>query len=327
MNIQTLQDKRREKKQLKIYEKEHAKNMKRRKQDPVDRVMSIIIYVVYTFFAFVCVYPFYYIFINTISNNELSARGKITFWPKELHFTNYINVSHIPDLINAFKISLGRTILGTLLTVSISAFLGYMFTRETMWMRKFWYRFVIATMYFNAGIIPVFLTIKSLGLYDNFLVYILPTAVAPFFIVLCKTFVESIPKDLTDAAELDGCGTMKTFTAIIVPVIKPILATVAIFSAVNQWNSFQDTLLYISDNKLSTLQFTLYQYINQASSLKALVNNTTSTASVAASLAHAATATSIRMTVTIVVVAPILLVYPIFQRYFVKGIMIGAVKG
>lgn len=327
MAKQTFAEKRAEKKQLKIYEKEHKRNMRRRKQDPVDIVMSVLTYIIYSFFAFVCVYPFYYIFINTISSNELSARGKITFWPKEIHFTNYVNVSHIPDLLNAFKISMGRTVLGTILTVSISAFLGYMFTRETMWMRKFWYRFVIATMYFNAGIIPLFLTMKTLGLYDNFLVYILPTAVAPFYIVLCKTFVESIPKDLIDAAELDGCGTMRAFTAIIIPVIKPILATVAIFSAVNQWNAFQDTLLLVSDSKLYTLQFTLYQYINQASSLKALVNNTSNASSLAASLAHAATATSIRMTVTIVVVGPILLVYPIFQRYFVKGIMIGAVKG
>lgn len=327
MDKQALAKKIEEKKKLKAYEKQAAKNKKRRKQDPADVIMSVTTYIVYSFFAFVCVYPFYYIFINTISSNELSGRGKITFWPKEIHFTNYINVSHIPDLLNAFKVSMGRTVIGTIITVATSAFLGYMFTRETMWMRKFWYRFVIATMYFNAGIIPFFLTMKILGLYNNFWVYILPTAVAPFYIVLCKTFVESIPKDLIDAAELDGCGTMRTFVSVIIPVIKPILATVAIFSAVAQWNSFQDTLLLVSDSKLYTLQFTLYQYINQASSLKALVNSTTNATSLAASLAHAATATSIRMTVTIVVVAPILLVYPIFQRYFVKGIMIGAVKG
>ncbi|MBQ3790912.1 MAG: carbohydrate ABC transporter permease [Lachnospiraceae bacterium] len=298
-----------------------------RKQDPVDIVMSVVTYIVYTFFAFVCVYPFYYIFINTISSNDLSGRGKITFWPKEIHFTNYINVSHIPSLMDAFKVSLSRTVVGTILTVFASAFLGYMFSRETMWMRKIWYRLVIATMYFNAGIIPFFITMKNIGLYNSFWVYILPTVVSPFYIVLCKTFVESVPKELTDAAELDGAGTIRTFTSVIIPVIKPILATVAIFTAVAQWNSFQDTLLLVSEPKLFTLQFTLYQYINQASSLKALVNSTGNAASLAASLAHAATATSIRMTVTIVVVAPILLVYPIFQRYFVKGIMIGAVKG
>ena len=295
--------------------------------DFADTLMSVITYIVYSFFAFVCVYPFYYIFINTISNNDLSGRGKITFWPKDIHFTNYVNVSHIPALKDAFWISLSRTLIGTLLTLIASAFLGYMFTRETMWKRKIWYRMVVVTMYFNAGIIPFVITMRNLHLYDTFWVYILPTIISPFYIVLCKTFVESVPKELTDAAELDGCGTLRTFTSIIVPVIKPILATIAIFSMVAQWNAFQDNVLLAPSPKLATLQFTLYQYINQASSLKALVNSTGNAASLAASLAHAATATSIRMTVTIVVVAPILLVYPIFQRYFVKGIMIGAVKG
>ena len=299
----------------------------RRKMDPADRILSIVTYFIYTLFAFVCVYPFYYIFINSISNNDLSSHGKVNFFPKEIHFKNYVNIAHIPNLLNSCKISVMRTVFGTILTVAIAAFLGYMFTRETMWKRKFWYRFVVATMYFNAGIIPWFITMKNLGLYNNFLIYILPTAVSPFYIVLCKTFVESIPKELTDAAEIDGAGTFRTFISIILPVIKPILATVAIFSAVAQWNSFQDTLLMVTDPDLHTLQFSLYQYINQASSLKALVNNASNSANLADSLAHAATDTSIRMTVTVVVVFPIVCIYPIFQKFFVKGIMIGAVKG
>ena len=195
-------------------------------------------------------------------------------------------------------------------------------------MRKFWFRFVAVTMYFNAGVIPWYLTMAKLGLTDNFWGYILPTAVAPFYIILCKTFVESVPKELQSAAEIDGAGTLRIFFSIIIPVIKPILATVAIFAAVAQWNSFQDNLLLITQNtKLNTLQMVLYNYINSASSLKALVSSTTNGASLAASLATAATATSIRMTVTIIVVTPIILVYPFFQKYFTKGIMIGAVKG
>lgn len=292
-----------------------------------DRIISILTYVIYSIFAFVCVYPFYYIFINTISANDLSERGKIVFWPKGIHFTNYLNVMKIDGLLQATKISLARTVIGTFVTVIVAAFLGYMFTRETMWHRKLWFRMVAATMYFNAGIIPWFITMKNLGLTNNFWVYILPTAVQPFYIILCKTFVESIPKELEDAAEIDGAGTLRIFFQIIIPIIKPILATVAIFAAVAQWNSFQDTLLLVTDDKLYTLQYVLYNYLNQASSLKALVNNSSSAEAMAASLAHASTATSIRMTVTIVVVTPILLVYPIFQRFFTKGIMIGAVKG
>lgn len=306
--------------------REPIEKKKKMKTSAGDKALSIVTYVIYTIFAFVCVYPFYYIFINTISANNLSERGKILFWPQQIQFSNYIAVLKIPGLTNAFKVSVERTVVGTVITVFIAAFLGFMFTQNTMWKRKFWYRFVVATMYFNAGIIPWYITMRNLGLTNNFWGYILPVAVSPFYIVLCKTFVESIPKELQDAAEIDGAGTLTVFGKIILPIIKPILATVAIFTAVNQWNAFQDTLLLVTDDKLYTLQYTLYQYINQASSLKSLANNGSSS-QMAASLAHAQTATSIRMTVTIVVVAPILCIYPIFQRFFVKGIMIGAVKG
>lgn len=304
-----------------------TKNKNKIKMSITDKIISVIIYTVFSVFAFVCAYPFYYIFINTISSNDLSKRGKVLFWPREIHFTNYEQVLQIQDLFNALEVSVARTVIGTTLTVIISAFLGYMFTRETLWGRKFWYRFVAVTMYFNAGIIPWFLTMDKLGLRNNFWVYILPMAVVPFNVILCKTFVEALPKELQEAAVIDGAGTLKIFFKIIVPVIKPIVATVAIFSAVNQWNAFQDTLLLVTDKKLYTLQYLLYNYINQASSLAGLVNSTSSSASVAASLAHAQTATSIRMTVTIIVVTPIMLVYPFFQKYFTKGIMIGAVKG
>lgn len=292
-----------------------------------DYIISVITYIVYAIFGFVCAFPFYYIFINTISDNDLSKRGKIVFLPEGFHLTNYKNVLNIEGIFDALTVSVARTVIGTVLTVLIASFLGYMFTRQTLWARKFWYRFVVATMYFSAGIIPWFLTMDQLGLRNNFWAYIFPMIVNPFYIVLCKTFVEGIPKELQEAAELDGAGTLRIFWSIIRPVIKPIVATVAIFAAVNQWNAFQDTLLLVTDPKLYTLQYLLYNYMNSASSLAGLVNSTTSSANLAATLAHSATTTSIRMTVTIVVVAPIILVYPFFQRYFTKGIMIGAVKG
>ena len=292
-----------------------------------DYIITWTTYVIYTFFAFVCVYPFYYILINSVSANDLSERGKVLIIPLKFHLSNYAQVMKINGLVTSFRVSILRTVIGTIFTVIVSGFLGYMFTKETLWKRKFWYRFVVATMYFNAGIIPWFITMRNLHLTNNFWAYIFPVAVQPFYIVLCKTFVESIPKELEEAAVIDGAGTLQIFFKIIIPVIKPIIATVAIFASVAQWNSFQDTLLLVTDPKLYTLQFTLYQYINQASSLKALVNNSTSAAAMAASLAHAQTATSIRMTVSVIVVLPIICVYPIFQRYFTKGIMIGAVKG
>ena len=290
-----------------------------------DQLINVITYIVYAFFTFVCLYPFYYLIINSISANNLSERGKVIFWPLEVHFTNYKNLATIPGLTDAAVMSILRTVVGTVMTVMIAAFLGYMFTRQTLWKRKLWYRFVAITMYFNAGIIPWYLAMKTIGLTNNFWGYILPTVVQPFYIILCKTYCESVPQALQDAAEIDGAGTLRIFFRIMLPVIKPILATIAIFAAVNQWNAFQDTLLLMRDKKLYTLQYVLYQYITQASSIK--ISASTTTTDIASALATSATATSIRMTVTVVVVIPVMMIYPFFQRFFTKGIMIGAVKG
>ncbi len=309
--------------------KELKKNTKKRNKiksnSLSDRVLDIVTYVIFSLYAFACVYPFYYIFINTISNNKLSEKGGIIWLPKEMHLQNYIDAVKIPGLGQAAMISLSRTVIGTLLTVFFAAFLGYMFTRETMWKRKFWYRFVVVTMYFNAGIIPWYLTMMNLGLTNNFLGYILPAIVSPFYIILTKTYIESLPRELQEAADCDGAGVLTIFFRIILPISKPILATIAIFAAVGQWNAFQDTLLLMTQEKYYTLQFILYRYLQSSQSLSAIINATAGSAE--AMVANTQTQTSIRMTVTIIVALPILLVYPLFQRFFVKGIMIGAVKG
>jgi putative aldouronate transport system permease protein len=211
-------------------------------------------------------------------------------------------------------------------TVLASALLGFLFTKEQMWGRKIWYRFVVITMYLQAGSIPWYITMMNLHLTNNFLAYILPAIVAPFNIILVKTFVESVPASLQESAEIDGAGYFTVFVRIVMPLIKPILATIAIFAAVGQWSSFGDTLFLMTDSKLFTLQFVLYKYLNEASSLAALVKSSAGAAS-NLDVSSMQTATSVRMTVAMVVVIPILFVYPYFQKFFVKGVMIGAVKG
>ena len=293
-----------------------------------DVVFSIINYAIFGLFTLICVYPFYYLIINTISANDLSANGSINFIPQQIHFQNYIDVLQLSGLGTSALISLARTVLGTACTVFASAFLGFMFTQESLWRRKVWYRMVVVSMYFNAGLIPMYMTMYNLHLTNTFWVYIIPALVQPFNIILVKTFMESLPPALQEAAEIDGAGVFRIFWQIILPTSTPILATIAIFAAVGQWNSFQDTLIYVTDQKLYSLQYLLYTYINQADSLATLMrNNAGGTAINTASLATQQTPTSIRMTVSVIVVLPILFVYPIFQRYFVKGIMIGSVKG
>ena len=299
--------------------------IRRSKGEKVYNVFNIAFFVL---FAFICTYPFYYLIINSISDNDASAAGDVNWFPQGFHLENYKAVFKLEGLGDAAMVSLGRTVIGTALTVMASAFLGFMFTQKKMWHRSFWYRFVIITMYFNAGLIPMFITMKNLGLTNNFWVYILPAIVQPFNIILVKTYIESIPSSLQEAAEVDGAGTMTVFRKIILPMCTPILATVAIFSAVGQWNSFQDTLLYMSDSRLYSLQYVLYLYINQAAALASSVKASgTGSALNAAAMATQQTPTSIRMTVAVIVVLPILFVYPFFQRYFVKGMMLGAVKG
>lgn len=291
-----------------------------------DASFNMINHLVFLLLTLICVYPFYYMIINTVSANDLSANGYINFWPRAVHFDNYVQVLSLDGLSTAALVSLGRTVMGTICTVFASAFLGFMFTQENMWHRKFWYRFFVITMYFNAGLIPMFVTMQTLHLTNTFWVYVIPAIVQPFNIILVKTYVESMPKSLQEAAGIDGAGIFTVFGKIILPTAKPILATVAIFSAVGQWNSFQDTLIYITEQKLYSLQYLLYIYINQANSLAALVRNS-GTSAIAGSLATQQPPTSIRMTVSVIVVLPILFVYPVFQRFFVKGIMIGSVKG
>jgi putative aldouronate transport system permease protein len=276
-------------------------------------------------FTLLCIFPFYYLFINTISDNSLSSKGLILFYPEGIHFHNYVQVFQIQGIQLAVLVSVSRTVLGTFLTVAASAFLGYIFSRNEMWGRKFWYRYLILTMYFNAGVIPWFITMKSLGLMNNFLAYIIPGIVAAFNIILVKTFIESTPAALQEAAQIDGAGYFTIFYKIIMPLITPILATLSIFTAVGQWNSFTDTLLLINDSRLFTLQFLLYRYLNEANSLAAMMQSATMGTKV--DISQMPTAMTLQTTVTMIVVAPILLVYPYFQRFIVKGIMIGAVKG
>lgn len=295
-------------------------------RSPGDVCFDLINVLLLTVFTLICVFPFYYLFINTISDNVLSARGLITLFPKGVHFENYIQIFKISGILTAAIVSLARTVIGTTLSVFASAFLGYLLTKQNMIGHKLVYRFIVVTMYFNAGVIPWYINMMNLHLLNNFLVYILPTIVAPYSIILVKTYVESIPSALEDAAQMDGAGYMARFAWVILPVCLPILATITIFSAVGQWNSFQDTLFLISDKRLYTLQFLLYRYMNEAEALATIIK-TAESSEMLANMTITQTPTSIKMTVSMIVVLPILLVYPYFQKYFVKGIMIGAVKG
>ena len=290
-----------------------------------DRAYDTFNVVVFAAFTLLCVFPFYYIFINTISNNDMVARGVVNFFPRGLSISNYIALKDISDLGAAFLVTILRTIIGTALMVVVSALAGYLVTKQKLWMRKFWYRFLVVTMYFNAGLIPWYLNMAMLGLTNNFMAYILPGLVAPFNVILAKTYIESLPIELEESAFIDGAGRFKIFMKIIWPLCTPILATIAVFGAVGHWNSFQDSLILMQGApNLYTVQHRLYTYLQQATNLEASMQGG---GGVSQALANTLNSKVVKYTISMATVIPILIVYPIMQRFFVKGIMLGAVKG
>ena len=291
-----------------------------------DIVFYIFDYSFFIIFTISCIFPFYYLFINTISDAKLVSSGSINFIPRGINIQNYLALRNATDLGNAVLVSVTRTIFGTAIMVMASAFVGYLVTKKEMWGRKFFYRFLVITMYFNAGLIPWYLNMQMLGLTNSFAAYIIPGIVAPYNIILVKTYIESIPAELEESAFIDGASFMQVFRKIIWPLSKPILATIAIFGAVGNWNSFQDSLILMSDSpNLYTLQHRLYIYLNTSNNLGAVMNKGNSGSN--AALDYANNGMIIKYTVSMVSVIPILLVYPFMQRYFEEGIMLGAVKG
>ena len=289
-------------------------------------VFDILNYTWFIAFTLVCVFPFYYIFINTISSNDLASKGMILFFPKGIHFTNYVKILTMRELPLAVVVTLGRTVIGTGLATLCTAFVAFALSRDELWLRKFWYRFFIITMYFNAGLIPWYITMKMLRLTNNFAAYIIGV-IGVFNLILIKTYIESLPLSLQESAEIDGAGYLTVFFRILFPLCAPILATVAVFTSVGHWNSFMDTLFLMTDSKLYTLQFLLWRYLNEANALATAMRTAQAQGQQITQPMYELTTTSVKMTISMVVVLPILFVYPFFQRYFVKGIMIGAIKG
>ena len=298
---------------------------RKKKMSREDKIFHTINYTVFFLLALICIYPFYYLVINTISRNDYVDLGLVMYAPIGIHFQNYVNIFKLSNVLNSVFISVARTVLGTFIPLVFTTILGYLFTKEHMKHRKFLYRFTIITMYFSAGMIPVYMNIRMLGLLNNFWVYVIPSLIKVYNVVLVKTFIESLPAALEESAQIDGAGYFRRFVHIVFPLSTPILATIALFNAVGAWNSYMDTLLYITDSKLYTMQFQLYEYLNQAAALAKSLNNLTDLSMLDA--ATKVSTTAVRNTMTVITIIPIICVYPFIQRYYVQGVMIGAVKG
>ena len=285
------------------------------------RVFLVVNNIVFALILFVCLYPLWYVLIQSLSQGDKGVNAIVL--PIGFTFENYISVMQRPDILHAFILSVIRTVTGTCGTVLCCMLLGYLFSKEDMPYRKFLYRMLIITGYVGGGMIPTYLVFRYYGLLNNFLVYILPSLVSSYYVILIKTFVEQMPPEVEESAMIDGAGPFNIFVRIILPLSLPIAATIAIYSSVHHWNSWFDNQLYtVTNENLTTLQFLLYSYLNKTEAmLEAIERGDVSDSSILM------TPRGLKMTITMVTVIPILCVYPFMQRFLIKGIMIGAVKG
>jgi putative aldouronate transport system permease protein len=298
----------------------HAMPSHKIKMSKEDKIYNIVGTIIFLLITFICVYPFWYLLICTISNQKMVELNQVVLLPKGINFRNYVEIFGVQNLYNSFLISVGRTVMTTAVSLVCTSYMAYFFTKRDMWGHTFWYRFTVITMYFSAGMIPEYLNNRMLGLNNTFWIYVIPAAISVYNMVLVKTNIEAMGPELEESAYLDGAGYLTRFFKIVLPLQTPILATVSLFTAVNQWNDFFTTKLYVTNTKLYTLQFLLYELLNQVAAAAEQIDHV-------AGAAATITPTGIRLTLTAIVIIPIICVYPFVQRFYVKGLMVGAVKG
>ncbi|WP_339838989.1 carbohydrate ABC transporter permease [Paenibacillus sp. FSL R7-0272] len=303
-----------------------AKSSRLRNSSTGDRAFDAINITFMICLMIVTIYPFINMIAVSLNDANDAIRGGIYLWPREWTLDNYKYIFGESDIYHATLISTLRTIIGTIVSVFCTAMLAYTLSRQEFVLRKFVTMFFVFTMYFSGGLIPGYLLIRDLGLIGSFWVYIIPGVIGVFNMIVIRSFIEGLPEGILESARIDGAGEFTTFIRVVLPLTIPAMATVSLFVAVGQWNSWFDVFLYNSSNKeLSTLQYELMKILQ--TSTTAATSSASDVYQSAENSGVAVTPTSIRATMTIIASVPILMVYPFLQKYFVQGMTIGGVKG
>jgi len=282
-----------------------------------DNILDYILLVVFLFIIVITLYPF----LNVLAisfNDPIDTMRNINFiFPRQFTTSNYVYVFKENNLIQPLLLSVARTVLGAGIGVVCTAMLAYVLSRKDFYFNKAFTILFVITMYVSGGLIPEYLLLmRTLKMGNNFLVYIIPGLIWVYNLILVRSFIEGLPIALQEAARVDGANDFVIWARIVLPLCKPVLATVALFMAVGQWNSFMDTYLYAKE--LPTLQYVLYEIMEKAT-IKIDPH-------AAEQMKNAVSPLSVRMAITIIATVPIIIVYPFLQKYFVGGMTVGAVK-
>ena len=290
-----------------------------------DRMLLSVIYVLLALMAFVSFYPFWNAAVISFNNGSDTLRGGITFWPRSFTLENYKVVFEDNRLVNGFVISVLRTVVGTLLSIGATAIFAYGMSKTELIGRKTYMVLCIVTMYFSGGLIPTFLLIRSLDMFNTFWVMVIPGIISVWNMIIFRTFFKSIPAGLEESARIDGCSNWGVLFRIILPLSGPVIATLSLFTAVYHWNDWFTPSIYISNTDLLPIQTKLQQILN-SNIMSEQMAQLDSAAQGRMGQMKAVTTKSLSMATMMVATIPILCVYPFLQKYFVKGVLVGSLK-
>ncbi|CAM4515411.1 putative aldouronate transport system permease protein [Paenibacillus endophyticus] len=285
-----------------------------------DRIMDAGVAIALFIIMLCMLYPFYYVLILSFNKGTDSLLGGVYLWPRTFTFENYARFLNDPHWYQSFLVTISRTVSGTVLGVLFTCLVAYGLSHRDLLFRKSYFTIVIFAMYFSGGLIPYYVVLRSLGLLNSFGVYIIPSMLSTFFLLIAISFFQEIPQELKESAHIDGANEIVIFYRIIMPVSMPLIATMALFTGVGQWNSWLDSAYFVQSEELRTLAFRMMEVINKSSApVDALAAANKAAAGV--------TSYSLQVAAMVVSIAPIVCVYPFLQKFFIQGIMLGSVKG
>lgn len=270
-------------------------------------------------FSLLIVVPVWNILVSSVSSGSGLAEGGLVLWPRDFTWENYSKVFSDSSIPRAMLVSVLKTVIGALSHTLFCAIVAYGLSKSRLVGRNIYTTMGVITMYFSGGMIPTYLLIKSLGLLDSFWVYIIPGLFSYYDCVILMNFFREVPASLEESAQLDGASEWQIFSRIYMPLTKPALATIILFSGVGQWNDFMTTKLYITNEKLYPLQMKIYEIIVQS-------NLSTMAESGSTDVVYQATTRGVQLATIVITTVPILIVYPLLQKHFIGGMMAGAVK-
>ncbi|MEI0737605.1 carbohydrate ABC transporter permease [Paenibacillus sp. JTLBN-2024] len=287
-----------------------------------DRAFNMIVYVILGLVAVIVLYPLIFVLSASFSDPQTVLRGEMLLWPKGFNLNSYSKIFQNQDILSGYSNTLLYTTIGTLINLVMTVLGAYPLSRKDFVGKNAVMALFVFTMFFGGGLIPTYLLIKDLGMLNTFWVMVIPNAVSIWNIIIMRTFFQqSIPYELQEAATIDGCSNIQILTRIILPLSMPIIAVMILFYAVGHWNAFFSALLYLSDKEKFPLQLILREILIQGQTSDMVKMSTES------AIKQQREVEGIKYAVLVVANIPVLILYPFLQRYFVKGVMIGAIKG